>query len=50
MSSGYLDPMGNPMINVQAAGALLYLLPVVVIFSFAQRYFVGSSLGSAVKA
>lgn len=49
MSSGYLDPMGNPMINIQAAGALLYLLPVVVIFSFTQRYFMGSSLGSAVK-
>ncbi|GAA0906870.1 hypothetical protein [Virgisporangium aurantiacum] len=49
MSSGYLDPMGNPMINIQAVGALLYLLPVVVIFSFTQRYFMGSSLGSAVK-
>lgn len=49
MSTGYLDPQNNPLINVQAAGALLYLLPVVVIFAFAQRYFVGSSLGSAVK-
>ncbi|GAA4491416.1 carbohydrate ABC transporter permease [Microbacterium panaciterrae] len=49
MSTGYLDPMGNPLVNIQAAGALLYLLPVVVIFFVAQRYFMGSSLGSAVK-
>ena len=49
MSAGYLDPMGNPLINIQAAGALLYLLPVIVIFALSQRYFMGSSLGSAVK-
>jgi ABC-type glycerol-3-phosphate transport system permease component len=49
MSTGYLDPQGNPLLNVQAAGALLYLLPVVVLFSFVQRYFVGSSLSGAVK-
>jgi ABC-type glycerol-3-phosphate transport system permease component len=49
MSTGYLDPEGNPLLNVQAAGALLYLLPVVVLFSFVQRYFVGSSLSGAVK-
>jgi multiple sugar transport system permease protein len=34
---------------VQAAAAVLYLVPVMVIFLFAQRYFVSSAVGSGVK-
>lgn len=49
MSSGYLDPQGNGIITLQAAGALLYLAPVIVIFLFAQKYFIGSAIGSGVK-
>ena len=48
-ATGYLDPRGNGLLTVQAAGALLYMLPVVVIFLYAQRYFMGSSIGSGVK-
>ncbi len=48
-ATGYLDPRGNGLLTVQAAGALLYILPVVVIFLYAQRYFMGSSIGSGVK-
>jgi multiple sugar transport system permease protein len=49
MASGYLDPRGNGIITLQAAGSLLYILPVIVIFLFAQKYFIGSALGSGVK-
>ncbi|GAA1972145.1 carbohydrate ABC transporter permease [Microbacterium pumilum] len=48
-AAGYLDPRGEGIVTVQAAGAVLYLLPVVVIFLFTQKYFMGSGLGSAVK-
>ena len=48
-AAGYLDPRGEGIVTVQAAGALLYLLPVVVVFLFTQRYFMGSGLGSSVK-
>lgn len=48
-AAGYLDPRGNGLLTVQAAGAILYLLPVVVIFLFAQRYFMGSAVSSGVK-
>ncbi|WP_353808534.1 carbohydrate ABC transporter permease [Agromyces sp. SYSU T00194] len=48
-AAGYLDPRGNGLITVQAAGALLYLVPIVVVFLVAQRYFMGSALSSGVK-
>jgi multiple sugar transport system permease protein len=45
----YLDPHGNPIPTVQAAGAALYVLPVLLIFLFAQRYFIRSVVSSGVK-
>jgi multiple sugar transport system permease protein len=45
----YLDPHGDPIDTVQAAGAVLYMLPVLVIFMFAQRYFIRSVVTSGVK-
>ncbi len=40
MSAGYTDPHGDVLTNVVAAGAILYILPVLVLFFFAQRSFV----------
>ncbi|WP_082227191.1 carbohydrate ABC transporter permease [Demequina rhizosphaerae] len=48
-ASGYLDPRGNGLPTIQAAGALLYILPVVTIFLFAQKRFMGSAVSSGVK-
>jgi multiple sugar transport system permease protein len=45
----YQDPVGNPIPTVQAAGAILYTLPVLLIFFFCQKYFIRSALGSGVK-
>jgi ABC-type glycerol-3-phosphate transport system permease component len=49
ISAGYSDAHGNALPNVQAAGALLYLLPEMVIFFFAQRYFVRGIITSGLK-
>jgi len=45
----YQDPVGNVIPTVQAAGAILYTLPVLLIFFFCQKYFIRSALGSGVK-
>ncbi len=49
ISAGYADAHGNALANVQAAGALLYIVPEVVIFFFAQRYFVRGIVTSGLK-
>lgn len=49
MSVGYLDPHGTALTNVQAAGSVLYVIPGVVIFFFAQRYFVQGIVTSGMK-
>lgn len=45
----YLDPHGNPDATVQAAAATLYVIPVLVIFLFAQRYFIRGVATSGMK-
>jgi multiple sugar transport system permease protein len=35
--------------NVQAAGALLYIVPEIIVFVFAQRYFVRGIVTSGLK-
>ncbi|MEJ3746293.1 carbohydrate ABC transporter permease [Actinomycetes bacterium KLBMP 9797] len=45
----YRDPHGNPDATVQAAAATLYVVPVLVIFLFAQRYFIRGVVSSGVK-
>ncbi|KRF21828.1 ABC transporter permease [Phycicoccus sp. Soil803] len=49
ITAWYQDPHGNVIPTVQAAAATLYILPVLLIFFFTQRYFIRSSLGSGVK-
>lgn len=49
MTAGYVDPHGNALITVQAAGALFYVIPEVILFFFAQRYFVRGIVTSGLK-
>ncbi|MBA8957364.1 carbohydrate ABC transporter permease [Actinomadura namibiensis] len=49
IASWYKDPHGNGIPTVQAAAATLYIMPVLLIFFFAQRHFIRSVVGSAVK-
>jgi len=49
MSAGYTDSHGSILTNVLAAGSVLYVLPVLLIFVFAQRYFVRGIVTSGVK-
>lgn len=49
MSSGYSDPHGFPLTNIIAAGSILYIVPVLVIFFFAQRYFVSGIVTTGLK-
>jgi multiple sugar transport system permease protein len=45
----YRDPHGDYIPTVQAAAAALYVVPVLLIFLFAQRYFVRSVATSGLK-
>jgi ABC-type glycerol-3-phosphate transport system permease component len=49
ISASYSDAHGNALTNVQAAGTLLYIIPEIVIFFFAQRYFVRGIVTSGLK-
>lgn len=49
ITAWYRDPVGNTIPTLQAAGAVLYIIPVLLIFFFAQRYFVQSNVGSGLK-
>lgn len=49
ITAWYQDPNGNVIPTLQAAAAVLYILPVLTIFFVAQRYFVRSAVSSGVK-
>jgi len=49
ITAWYQDPAGNVIPTVQAAAAVLYIVPVLLIFFVFQRYFIRSSVGSGVK-
>ena len=49
ITAWYQDPAGNVIPTIQAAAAVLYVLPVLLIFFFAQRYFIRSTVSSGVK-
>lgn len=49
ITQSYRDPHGDYIPTVQAAAAALYVVPVMLIFLFAQRYFVRSIVTSGVK-
>ncbi|MEU2198924.1 carbohydrate ABC transporter permease [Isoptericola sp. NPDC019482] len=49
ITAWYQDPNGNVIPTVQAAAAILYILPVLLIFFVMQRYFIRSTVSSGVK-
>lgn len=49
ISASYTDAHGNALTNIQAAGALLYIVPEIIVFVFAQRYFVRGIVTSGLK-
>lgn len=49
MSTGYVDPHGTLLTNILAAGVIVYILPVLIVFVLAQRYFVRGIVTSGLK-
>lgn len=49
ITAWYQDPNGNVIPTLQAAAAVLYIVPVLAIFFFAQRYFIRSTISSGIK-
>jgi hypothetical protein len=49
VATGYIDPTGTTLPNLLAAGALLYALPVVVVFIVLQRFLVQGIVTTGLK-
>lgn len=49
VASGYTHSRGFPLYNLVAGGALLYVIPVVVLFLFVQRSCVRGFANSGLK-
>lgn len=46
---GYTDPHGNPLYGLLSAGAFYYMIPMLLLFFVAQRYFISGSLSGSIK-
>ncbi len=49
LSNGYQTSAGTPLDNALAAGAIFYILPVLLLFVVAQRSFIGGFMTSGLK-
>lgn len=49
ISYGYHDLQNHPLVNVLAAGCILYILPMLVLFFVAQRYFMSGIVTTGLK-
>jgi multiple sugar transport system permease protein len=49
MATGYVNGQGLPLNNLIAAGAVMYVLPVLVLFMFMQRRFVSGFSTTGIK-
>ena len=49
IAQGYLNSQGFQLFNIAAAGAIIYILPVLIVFFFAQRFFVRGIVTTGLK-
>jgi len=49
LSTGYVDPKGNPLIPTTLAACVLYTLPLIVMFFLGQRYIMKGVVTSGLK-
>jgi len=49
MANAYADPHGNPLQTVTMAGVVLYILPLIAFFAFAQRFIVRGIVTTGIK-
>ncbi len=49
LSNSYVNAHGIGLPNIQAAGTLFYIVPEIIVFLFAQRYFVRGIVTSGMK-
>ncbi len=49
LASAYTNPQGYPILSLTMAGAVMYALPLILIFFLAQKYFVEGIVTSGIK-
>ena len=49
MAQGYTLPNNQPVLQLTAAGSIFYILPMLLVFFFAQRFYVRSLVSASLK-
>lgn len=49
MANAYVDPHGNPLQTITMAGVVLYVMPLILFFAFAQRFIVRGIVTTGLK-
>jgi multiple sugar transport system permease protein len=49
IAAAYRNPQGFPLYSLTMAGSVVYILPLVVVFLFAQRYFIEGVVTTGIK-
>ena len=49
MAKAFVDPKGNPLLNVQLAANLIFIIPLVVVFFLGQKYIMQGVVTSGLK-
>lgn len=49
LATAFRDPQGNPLTTVTMAGVVLYSLPLVLVFAFAQRFIVKGIVTTGIR-
>jgi multiple sugar transport system permease protein len=49
LASAYTNPEGYPIYSLTMAGAVIYSLPLIIVFFLAQRYFVEGIVTTGLK-
>jgi len=49
LSTAYVDPQSNPLVNVTLAACVVYMLPLVIMFFLGQKYIMQGAVTSGLK-
>ena len=49
LASAYVDPQGNQLVPTTLAACVIYMLPMVIMFFFAQKYIMAGAIRSGIK-
>lgn len=49
LASAYVDPQGNQLVPTTLAACVIYMMPMIIMFFFAQKYIMAGAIRSGIK-